>query len=224
MNKWSLVDGEMMREIFEAYKNEPSLSKEVLEIQLLDQLALRPTNIRVFISSGFSIENDYPEYNKLIREAIAVIKTQIPTLSDTRPIMCMWEDGPRLSPMPSDLNGGPATVTNMTLFGRSFFTEEEIVDILEVSKNISGTLKKSIAEFKNTKMKFWMYPIKQNNGTYVYVSPSSKGVPANVQPMYRIRSLNLEEWRTYTDRYIKNDYIAPEEITKEDISVNDIIY
>ena len=213
LGKWGIVDGSLMREVLDNYLLNPDFSEKVLEIQRLRSITQRP-RIRAFIGQGIKMK-DYPTWNltqmdslRRLRDTVKNMRggaDDIPDFTNSVSALCIWEDGPRITPLLREDNVGEV----------GFLTEPIYQDIFGESILLESEKKDLKPKEVNLELSLWLHI--NNKGKYLL--PLLK---TPIEPKFRIRAMNLSTWRDITADYIKHGCVCPDYVEKDDIPLSQI--
>ena len=211
LGEWGVIDGPLMREVLDNYLVNPDFSEKVLEIQRLKSIVTKP-RIRAFIGQKIKMK-DYPAWNgpqiktlNNMREHAISMNVDIPDLTDSISALCIWEEGPRITPLVrlDNFDGESYMTSEMfrCIFGTSIMNESEIQELKPKFKY-------------NLDISLWLHL----NDKGKFVLPKVK---TDLEPKFRIRSINFEDWKEITADYISRGCVCPEYVERDDISLKQV--
>lgn len=210
---WGVIDGPLMRDVLDQYLLNPDFSNKVLEIQRIKSIITRP-RIRAFIGQKIKM-TDYRAYNedsiKSLEKLYKMVKRyrpddEIEVFTNSIAAFCVWEDGPRISP----------------LVRQDFIDHDECFYKTRIFTDMFGTSILSEDEKKDLKLP------KINLDLSLWLHINDKGqfeIPAlktSLEPKFRVRAMDFETWKEITKDYISRGCVCPEYVEKDDITLNQI--
>lgn len=212
LGEWGIVDGPMMRDILDCFILRSEFEDKVLELQRIQSLFTSP-GIRFFIGQKIKM-TDYREWNSEELKKLELLNDMAKMANvneeerridfvDSVCAMCMWEAGPRITPLLCKGFSGQYVTNKMfhDIFGKSILREGEKYRKSSEEERKDG----------NSTLGLWLHETDEGK----YELPTLRG--SKYEPKFRIRIMDFKVWKTITDEYIKMGCVCPDYIMKDDI-------